>query len=236
MRDIVEKKKILIVDDDPAIREYLAQLISTQYQILLTKDGAEALRAAQQENPALILLDILMPGKNGIEICQELRKSEKTRSIPVVMLTALNEPEQRIDAFRAGADDFIAKPFLPDELLARIDAKMRRIEDAGQPTPNTLKFGDLTLNFLDINALVGKEVMNIGTIEFKILSCLVLNKGRLVSRETLHDYVWGSDLPPSDRALDPHITTLRKKLTNSRSELKTVYGQGYCIVLKASDT
>lgn len=172
-----------------------------------------------------------MPGKTGVEVCKDLRSDPKTSSIPIIMLTALNEPEQRTQAFLSGADDYISKPFNPDELLARVDSKIRRLDETKPQSTSTLQFGDLHLDFQEQSAEISGKPIEIGQIELKILKCLIHNQGQLVEREMLHQFVWG-DESPSDRALDPHITTLRRKLKPSRGELKTVYGRGYSVVLR----
>ena len=227
----MQKHKILIVDDEPSIREFLAQILSEHYQILFAKNGTEAFEIAKNKKPTIILLDIIMPGKNGIETCREIRNDPTTKSIPVIMLTALNDSNQRTQAFLSGADDYITKPFNPDELIARVESKIRRQKEVAPQVTGRVQFGDLTLNFEELKAEINGKTVEISQTEFKILSCLIKNQGQLVQREVLHDSVWGEE-SPSDRALDPHITTLRKKLKNSRSELKTVYGQGYSLILK----
>lgn len=225
------KRKILVVDDEPSIREFLAQILSADYQIILAKSGTEAVEKAQSQKPSLILLDILMPGMTGVEVCKHLRNDSNTKLIPIIMLTALNEPEQRTQAFLAGADDYISKPFKPDELLARIKSKVRRLDEAPSSLSALLKFGDLELDLQEAKVEIAGNPLDIGHIELKILKCLLSHRGQLVERNILNQYVWG-DEAPSYRALDPHITTLRKKLRASRGELKTVYGRGYSLVMK----
>ncbi len=227
----MNKNKVLIVDDEPSIREFLAQILSIEYQVLFAKNGSEAIEIARSQSPNAILLDIIMPGKNGIDVCKQLRDESGTKAIPIIMLTAVNDPDQRTEAFLSGADDYISNPFVPDELLARVESKLRRMSELKPVVTNTLKFGDLTLNFKALKADINGSELELGQIEFKILNCLINSEGQLVHRDVLHDYVWG-DEPPSDRALDPHITTLRRKLKSSRSELKTVYGRGYSLILK----
>lgn len=227
----MSKRTVLVVDDESTIREFLAQVLSMRYQVILAKCGSEALRLARTRKVSVILLDILMPGKSGIDVCKELRTDPATRSISIIMLTALNEPDQRTQAFIAGADDFVSKPFNPDELLARVEAKIRRSEEIKPQVVSTLQFGDLSLDFIEQKAEIAGQPIEVGQIELKILKCLIHHEGQLVGRDVLHQFVWG-DESPSDRALDPHITTLRKKLSSSRGILKTVYGKGYSLVLR----
>lgn len=226
------KIKILIVDDEPEIREFLAQILSQNYQIIFAKNGQEAIDIAQEQQPALILLDIIMPVKTGIEACAELRSNPKTSNIPILFLSALNSTEKRTDAFLAGGDDYINKPFFPDELLARIESKLRRTFERSSQTSDAIKYGDLTVDFQHLKVINDSKDLELGQTEFKILSYLIKKQGDLVTREELNNFIWEDEIP-SDRALDPHITTLRKKLKDSQCELKTVYGQGYGLVLKA---
>lgn len=222
----------MIVDDESYIREFLAQILSEHFRIAFAKDGKEALEMAKSVKPAIIVLDVLMPGQNGIETCKKLREQRESEEIPVIMLTAVNEPEQRIKAFNAGADDYLAKPFLPEELIARINRKLEKTPSR-QPVNKETEFrlGNLKLQFDDLSIEVDGVKCELGQVEYKILNFLLKKRGELVSRKELNDYVWGHELP-SDRALDPHITALRKKLQNSQGELKTVYGKGYSIILR----
>lgn len=227
------KAKVLIVDDDSFVREFVGQVLSEKYTILFARNGDEAIEVAKAEQPGVIVLDIVMPGKNGIDTCFALRAAPETKNIPVLMLTALNEPEQRISAFSSGADDYMAKPFLPEELIARVEAKLRRSRDSSQNVSHQLQVGDLKIDFEELKVEIGGNPTDIGQIEFKILNCLIKNRGQLVERDTLNHFVWGNDIP-SERALDPHITSLRKKLKESSGELKTVYGRGYSLVIRGS--
>ncbi|OYZ18378.1 MAG: hypothetical protein B7Y39_13730 [Bdellovibrio sp. 28-41-41] len=228
----MKRPTVLIVDDESYIREFLAQILSEHFRIAFAKDGKEAIEIAKSAKPAVIVLDVLMPGQNGIETCKKLREQRESEGIPVILLTAVNEPEQRIKAFNAGADDYLAKPFLPEELIARINRKLEKTP-ARQPVSkeNEFRLGNLKLQFDDLSIEVDGVKCELGQVEYKILNFLLKKRGELVSRQELNDYVWGDELP-SDRALDPHITALRKKLQKSHGELKTVYGKGYSIILK----
>lgn len=225
---------LLVVDDESYIREFLAQVLSSNYQVILAKSGREALQLAVEKKPSLILLDVVMPGESGIATCRQLRCSPQTSQIPVIMLTAVNEHVERTAAFLAGADDYIVKPFIPVELQARIESKLRRTSEGSFGVPKDSEFANLRLNFEELNAEVNGTKVDLGPIEFKILNCLVKNQGKLVERQTLIDSVWGGD-STSDRALDPHINSLRKKLKQADGEVKTVYGRGYSFVARKAE-
>jgi two-component system alkaline phosphatase synthesis response regulator PhoP len=227
----VIRKLILIIDDEPEIRELLAEGLSAHYQILFAKNGQEGIDIALKNKVSLIILDILMPGMTGIETCQKLREHNETSAIPIIMLTAFDDSKQKTEAFRAGADDYITKPFDFEELLARVQSKIKRMVPVEVGPTHLIKYGDLVLNFQKLNAEINDQDLELGQIEFKILNSLIKNRGEVVERDILQIDVWGAE-SPSDRALDPHITSLRRKLKNSRHELKTFYGQGYSLVLK----
>jgi DNA-binding response OmpR family regulator len=180
------------------------------------------------------LLDILMPGDDGIACLQELRSLPETANLPVLMLTALNEPDVRIRAFNAGADDFIAKPFQPDELIARIESKLNRFRTLAKVRSLALRFGDVQMDLSSLRVTVGDEDLNIAPVEFKILGLLMRHKGRLTKREELENFIWPND-PVADRGLDSHIFSLRRKLRKSRLLLQTVYGTGYTLSVKSHD-
>lgn len=227
----MSKEKVLIIEDESEIRELASQILSEKYQILLAKNGSIGLEIAQREIPDAILVDILMPGMSGIQVCRELRAKEETKYIPILMLTALNDSEQRIEAFKAGADDYIAKPFHPNELITRVESKINRMNttsanESQSSNPTELVLGKMKINFIDLQVFIDNAPVEMGTIEYKILSLLARNNGQLVSRDEIANYIWGQE-KSTDRTLDPHINSLRKKISNSLVELKTVYGHGY---------
>lgn len=230
----MQRPKILIIDDEAEVREMLAEIVSEKFHTILAKDGYEGICLAKEKQPQTILLDISMPHMDGIEVCKAIRSDSATESIRIIMLTALNDTERRIQAFSAGADDFIAKPVHPEELLVRIESKLRRYNELPQATPNDdVKFVLKNSDFLDyerhrLNLDSGS--INLGAIEFRILTALLNQKGQIVKRQELLDFVWEKE--SSDRALDPHITALRKKLKLGPLELKTIYGIGYSILQK----
>lgn len=222
--------KVLIIDDEPSIRELLAEIISEKYQSLLAPNGTDGIAVAKLKKPKAIILDLLMPGIDGIEVCRRLRSEPETADIRIIMLTAVNDVEQRIAAFSAGADDYVAKPVHPEELLARLDSKIRRVRESPElRTPHNIHFGLNNHYFLDYERhkiKINDRAISLGAIEFRILSSLLNQSGKIVKRQELIDLVWEKEAG-TERTLAPHITSLRKKLKSSKVELKTVYGVGY---------
>lgn len=230
----MQRPIILIADDESYIREFLAEILSVEYRIIFAKNGNEAVEVAANSNPNLILLDISMPEKNGIEVCKELRMKEASKGTPIIMLTALNEPNQRVLAFNSGADDYISKPFLPDELVARIKRKLIRHSSDENTRSRGLSYGTVRLNHDKLNVEIDGDIYDLGQVEYRILNLLLKKRGELVSRQELNQHIWSDELP-SDRALDPHITSLRKKLQKSQGEIKTVYGKGYSLIIREKE-
>lgn len=234
------KDRVLVVDDETYVSEFISQVLSDHYEVFVARDGREALEKVSELKPALIVLDILMKGMDGIATCRALRSQLATSEIPILMLTALNETEQRIEAFSAGADDYLAKPFKPEELLVRVAVKIKRARSMRALSQKanslySLEFADISMHLQDLTVTIDGDEFALGSVEFKILNLLMRNQGQIVSREEIESFVWG-DATPSKRALDPHITSLRKKLRLSRGELKTVYGSGYGLVERSRAT
>lgn len=230
----MRKSKVLVVDDELSIREFMMSILSDKYEVLCAASGLEAVRLVRAERPDVILLDILMPGNDGIACLQELRTHPETANLPVLMVTAFNEPDARVRAFTAGADDFISKPFQPDELIARIDSKLNRFMSLSNVTALVLRLGNVIVDLASLRVTVGGEETNLGPVEFKILSLLMRQKGRLTRREDLENFVWPNE-GASDRGLDSHIFSLRRKLQNSTLLLQTIYGTGYTLSVKSHD-
>ena len=224
---MADQYKILIIEDEKDIREPLIELLQDEgYKVLAAHDGVEGVRLAQIEQPDLILLDILMPGLDGISACTSLRNHEKTKRIPVIMLTALRDELQRIGAFTAGADDFITKPFSTQELLVRVGSKIRRIREQNSSGDSILKCGNLTVNKDSLEVRVGGQLVTLSLLEFNLLKYLVENKGKLCSRQSIVEAVWG-DATVSVRLLDPHILSIRRRIKGCDHDIFTIYGGGY---------
>ena len=211
-------KKILIIEDEPNIRELvLYNLKSNGYEGIGAEDGIIGMEKIESENPDLVLLDLMLPGKNGMEICRELRTKGDKR--PIIMLTAKSDETDRVLGLELGADDYISKPFGIRELLARIMAVMRRYEEIPPSTPgdNTaekgiIRIGDLTIDPDRYEVKVGNITVSMTLKEFELLNFLALNRGRVFSRDQLLDKVWGINYSGETRTVDVHIRYLRRKL------------------------
>ena len=220
-------KKVLVVDDDVRTVDLVkAYLNRDGYRVSTAYDGNEALRLARETAPDLIVLDLMLPGINGIEICRTLR--EENSEVPIIMLTAKSTGSDKLVGLNSGADDYVTKPFSPRELAARVRAILRRL--APETTPAELESGKLHLSFLQHEAFLDDKPLGLTTAEFRLLSVLVREPGRVFSRAQLAEKALGYDFQGFDRTIDVHVLNLRRKLEeNPRqpSYIKTVYGAGY---------
>jgi len=169
-----------------------------------------------------------MPGESGISLCERLRQEEHTNQIPLIMMTARNARDVRVNAFSSGADDFLEKPFYMDELLARIDSKIRRSNEKKIVSGTTLTYNDISLDLEKQRMTVSGESVDVGQIEFKLICHMLRRPGELVVRKEVENLIWGDDRPQT-RSLDTHIGGLRKKLKSSSVEIRTIYHQGYIL-------
>lgn len=232
----IKPLSVLVVDDEAAIRDLVIQILELKYQVYSATNTQEALRIAKEHKPSFILIDIYMPGRSGLELCKDLRNDPVTKNIPMMIMTARNALETRVKAYEYGADDFLEKPFYMDDLISRIDSKIKRFSEVLADNKSNVSTGmqDLDLNIESLSAnIAGKEV-DLGHTEFKILSLLIKKAGNLVTRQSIEDYVWGKQTPVT-RSLDTHIAALRRKLAYSkRVKLRTVYGEGFILEPRAS--
>jgi two-component system, OmpR family, alkaline phosphatase synthesis response regulator PhoP len=225
----MQYKKILIVDDDTKIVELVKMyLIREGYTILTANDGIEALKIARESNPDLIVLDIMLPGMDGLNVCKTLRSES---SVPIILLTAKTTEKDRIEGLDLGADDYVTKPFSPKELAARVRAVFRRTQDELLTLgPQELVYGDLTVNIPKHEVYLSGKPIKLTPVEFKLLGVLIREPARVFSRAKLIEKVLGFDFEGFDRTIDVHILNLRRKLeteTTSPNYIKTVYGAGY---------
>jgi two-component system alkaline phosphatase synthesis response regulator PhoP len=219
-------KKILVVDDDIKTVELVKLYLNRDgYRVLTAYDGVEALKLARESHPDLIVLDLMLPGIDGLEICRTLRAES---DVPIIMLTAMTTDQDRLTGLDLGADDYVTKPFSPRELAARVRAVLRRLP--GERGPELIEHGELTLNFLKHEAFLAGKPLNLTPVEFKLLGVLAKEPGRVFSRAQIIEKAFGHDFDSFDRTIDVHILNLRRKIEpDSRRPryIKTVYGSGY---------
>lgn len=225
-------ERILIIEDETPMRTALADLLASEgYRALTAADGESGLERALAEKPDLILLDVMMPKLDGFAVCAELRRLANT--VPVLMLTAKGQIEDRVNGLDAGADDYLVKPFSTDELLARVRALLRRVERKTR-LPLKLKLGEVEIDLARQTAVRGKKTVRLTAKEFAMLRLMAGAEGEPVSREKFLDAVWGYTAFPTTRTVDNHIASLRAKLEKNPDEprwLKTVHGVGYKLEL-----
>ncbi len=229
--------KILVVDDEQSIRELLEfNLKKNGYETLTTADGREALQKA--EGTDLILLDLMLPEIDGIEVCRRLKTAARTADIPIIMLTAKAEEVDRIIGLEMGADDYVAKPFSMRELMARIKAVLRRSSSSDRNNSNVLVIGRLKIDFASYQVWLADASVPLTPKEFDLLKLLVTNQGRAFSRDELLERVWGYEYYGDTRTVDVHIRHLRSKLAADEAlsnAIETVRGVGYLFTPKMAD-
>ncbi len=218
--------RILMVDDDRDLQTVLRlELEAAHYQVLSSYNGAEGLKMALSDEPDLVILDINMPGLDGLSVCRELRGKS---SVPILMLSSLGEDYDKIVGLEVGADDYLAKPFNPRELLARVRALMRRFKRSTESAPSSrLTCGDLSLNTGTHEAWAQERELSLTPIEFSLLEVLLSNPGHVLSRQQLLDKVWGIDFVGTERTVDTHVRNLRKKLGATSTRIESVRGLGF---------
>ena len=220
--------RILVVEDEPGIAMALGDDLRLEgYDVDLVGDGTAAVRKARAERFDLVLLDIMLPGKDGFDVCRELRRSGI--ATPIIMLTARTQESEKVLAFESGADDYVTKPFGPRELRARIAAVLRRSQPPDK-VPATLRVGDAIVDFERGEIRCGELVSQLTPLEFKLLQLFVRAQGRILTRDQLIDGAWGPGTFVSERVVDNHIGSLRRKLEPGSGEprhLKNIRGLGY---------
>ena len=224
---------VLIVEDEPPLVELLSyNLEKAGFQIHIARDGEEALLAVEERKPDLILLDWMLPYVSGIEICRRIRRNPETRKVPIIILTARGEENDRIRGLEAGADDYVVKPFSPSELVARVRAVLRRTRPAFDK--DSLTYGDITMDLTTHRVSRNDEPVDLGPTEFRLLRFMMEHPGRVFSREQLLDSVWGHDTYIEPRTVDVHIRRLRKamNLPGTTDLIRTVRSAGYALDLK----
>jgi len=223
------RERILIIEDEADLVKGLKlNLADEGYEVDWAPDGREGLRRALEEAPDLVILDIMLPGMNGLEICRELR--QKKANIPVIMLTAKGEEVDKVVGLEIGADDYMTKPFSVRELLARIKAHLRREKREPRTVPKICVFGEVEVDFVHFKVRRAGKESDLTSLEVDILRYLIAHKGEVVSREALLDKIWGYEKFPTTRTIDNHILKLRKKIEEDPSRPRhifSIYGEGY---------
>ena len=226
--------RILVAEDDVRIASFLVRgLVAEGYDVEQTHDGRSTLAAATSGEYALIVLDRMMPGMDGLDVCRRLR--EQGRRTRVLMLTARDRLQDKVDGLKSGADDYVTKPFAVDELLARIEALLRRSDSV--PPEGILRVGDLRLDLDGRVAWHGERRLALTPREFALLACLMEHADTVVSRESLLNRVWGRSFDPDNKVVDVYVRYLRRKIDEGgdRSLIRTVRGFGYMISEKGAD-
>ncbi len=223
------KETILIVEDEKDIVKMLEYNLKKEgFKILSARNGEDALDLVIKQHPDLVILDLMLPGMDGLEVCKNLKGDVKTAFTPVIMLTAKSQESDKIVGLELGADDYMTKPFSPRELIARIKAVLRRGKEKDR-LPEVLKTGDLVIDLSKISVSVKDKPVELTSKEFELLKTLIRAKGRVLSRDYILDTVWGFDnsLEIQTRTVDVHIRTLRKKLKSEAKRIVTVKNYGY---------
>jgi two-component system phosphate regulon response regulator PhoB len=224
------RAKMLLVEDDAALAELLIWHFQREdFDVAQTPDGEEALILAQERTPDIVLLDWMVENLSGIEVCRRLRRMSETANVPIIMLTARGEEEDRVRGLETGADDYVTKPFSPRELIARVNAVLRRVRPA--LAGEVITFADLEMDTVAHRVRRGGEAISLGPTEFRLLRHLMEHPGWVFSRERLLDSVWGQDSDIELRTVDVHIRRLRKAINaGDRPDIiRTVRSAGYSL-------
>jgi two-component system phosphate regulon response regulator PhoB len=223
-------KKILVAEDEQDVLNLVATSLKTAgYQVLKAEDGEAALEQARNALPALVVLDLNLPGMSGLEVCRVLKGEPATKGIPIVMLTAKAEEVDRIVGLELGADDYVTKPFSPRELVLRVRSILRR-SGSTQETTDVLRLGEIQVDRARYEVLVKGKALDFTATEFKLLTVLMERRGRVQSRDTLLNDVWGYESLIDTRTVDTHIRRLREKLGKTADCIETIRGFGYRMV------
>jgi two-component system alkaline phosphatase synthesis response regulator PhoP len=224
----VSKQTIVVIEDEPDIREVLRYNLDREgFTVISAGDGEEGLDAVRRGKPDLVLLDLLLPKLDGLEVCRRLRSDESTRDIPIIMVTAKGEEADIVVGLGVGADDYATKPFSPRELIARVRAVLRRVDKRPPEGGERLEFGGVSIDSLRHEVCVDGEPVSLTATEFRLLLCLASHPGRVFNREYLVARVIGEGVTVVDRTIDVHVQSIRKKLGVRRDLIETIRGVGY---------
>lgn len=222
------EKSILIVEDHPDIREILTYNLSKEgYQTFEAEDGKKACDLALEKLPSLILLDLMLPLVDGLQVCKFLKRNNGTKNIPVIIVSAKDEENDIVTGLELGAEDYLTKPFSPKELVARIKAVFRRIDSKSEKESKEIQYKDLTIRFNEHEVLIKKKNLKLTKTEFDILWSFMNDKNQVFTRKQLLQLIHGPSVHTLDRNIDVHIVSLRKKLKEYGDLIQTVRGIGY---------
>jgi two-component system alkaline phosphatase synthesis response regulator PhoP len=221
---------IYVVDDEESIIDFVRIYLEKEgFKVKGYKDGSEAYAAISEARPDLVVLDIMLPGMDGFEVCRKLRLDDN--QVPIIMLTAKDEEIDKILGLELGADDYLTKPFNPRELVARIKAVLRRVTLKRKSQEEIMQVGDVEIDIRRREVKAGGEPVKLRTQEFELLRVLAEEPGRVFTREQLLYLAWGYDFAGQTRTVDVHIAQLRRKIKSSKSQIETVTGYGYKLVV-----
>ncbi len=225
----MESGKIIIIEDEADILEVIEHnLVREGYEVVTVMDGSEGLRRVKKEAPSLVLLDIMLPGLDGIEVCRKLKEDSATRNIPIIMVTAKGEESDIVLGLGIGADDYVTKPFSPRELTGRVRAVLRRGQLKDEPGPQErITCDGVTIDTRKHEVVVDEKPVVFTATEFRILHFLASNAGRVFTREQLLNHAVGESAVVVDRNIDVHIKSVRAKLGKRRNLIETIRGIGY---------
>lgn len=227
-RQTVQGERVLVVDDEPDIVALVAyHLVKAGYRVSTSSNGAEAVAQAKQDRPSIIVLDLMLPGMSGFEVLEQLRADDSTRDVAVLMLTARKDEPDRIKGLSLGADDYITKPFSPQELVLRVGAILRRIQQGQQQAGDTLRVGPIAIDRAAHRVSVDGRDLDLTPTEYRLLLTLAERRGRVQARAHLLETVWEAAPDIQTRTVDMHVQRLRTKLEAAGELIETVRGFGY---------
>ena len=222
----MEDTVLLVEDESDVVNLLRYHFKKAGFKVEIANSGDAGLAAVRSQRPDAVILDLMLPGMTGLEVCRALKADSETASIPVLMLTARSEVKDRVKGLEIGADDYVTKPFSPKEVVLRVQGLLRRIRSAAEEI-SVLEVDGISIDKSTLRASVGNERLDLTTIEFKLLLALMNNRGRILSRETLLSDVWGYSTGADTRTVDTHMRRLREKLSDHATKVETVRGQGY---------
>jgi DNA-binding response OmpR family regulator len=222
------QKRILIIEDNEDTRRFLHQILVKEFEVIVAENAIVGIEFARNQNPDLILLDVMLPHLSGLDACQILKKDEKTKNIPIIFLSAKTSVGDITSGLYNGADDYIAKPFDFKELTARVHARLRAVNQ-GSKAQDQILIGELKIDPFHRHIFFKNKKIELTLTEFDIIRCLATNAGEVVSRKKIIDDVWGGNAKEdiNDRTIDVHVRSIRKKIPEMTKHLASVYGVGY---------